>query len=143
MQKALETLLLACLLAVSQTAFAQESTNKYGIDDECYELFVRAESLFGQDGFTETNESLRLMALRKGDEKVLTNLLTNACKHTSSGSIRLGCSLEEVPGMIAFSVEDTGPGIPEGQAENIFKRFVKLDTSYTSGARFVLAIPVE
>ena len=100
--------------------------------------------------------------------QVLTNLLTNACKHTQQGEIRLGCSLNEVPGMIAFSVEDTGPGIPESEAEHIFERFVKLDsfvqgtglglsisreiaatmggnvfldTSYSPGARFVLTLP--
>lgn len=77
--------------------------------------------------------------------------------------------MEEVPGMIAFSVEDTGPGIPEGEAQRIFERFVKLDdfvqgtglglsicreiaakmngkiyldTSYSPGARFVFAVPV-
>ena len=100
--------------------------------------------------------------------QVLTNLLTNACKHTKQGEIRLGCSLDEVPGMIAFSVEDTGPGIPESEAEHIFERFVKLDdfvqgtglglsisreiasnmggrvfldTSYSPGARFVFTLP--
>ena len=112
--------------------------------------------------FTFTSDALRI-------QQVLTNLLTNACKHTKEGEIRLGCSLEEVPGMIAFSVEDTGPGIPPEQAQRIFERFVKLDdfvqgtglglsicreitakmggkiyldTSYSPGARFVFAVPV-
>ena len=112
--------------------------------------------------FTFNSDALRI-------QQVLTNLLTNACKHTSAGEIRLGCSLEEVPGMIAFSIEDTGPGIPEGEAQRIFERFVKLDdfvqgtglglsicreiavkmngkiyldTSYSPGARFVFAVPV-
>ena len=112
--------------------------------------------------FTFTSDALRI-------QQVLTNLLTNACKHTKEGEIRLGCSMEEVPGMIAFSVEDTGPGIPEGEAQRIFERFVKLDdfvqgtglglsicreiaakmngkiyldTSYGPGARFVFAVPV-
>ena len=103
-------------------------------------------------------------------QQVLTNILTNACKHTNSGEIRLGCSLEENPGMISFSVEDTGPGIPADQAERIFERFVKLDdfvqgtglglsicreiatkmggkvyldTNYTGGSRFVFAVPLS
>ncbi len=102
-------------------------------------------------------------------QQVLTNLLTNACKHTKQGEIRLGCSLDEAPGYISFSVEDTGPGIPEDQAEHIFERFVKLndfvqgtglglsicreiakkmdgqvflDTSYKGGSRFVFRLPV-
>ena len=103
-------------------------------------------------------------------QQVLINLLTNACKHTVKGEIRLGCSLTEVPGMLSFSVEDTGPGIPASEAEHIFERFVKLDsfvqgtglglsicrqiaqalggsvyldTDYTGGARFVFNIPVS
>lgn len=102
--------------------------------------------------------------------QVLTNLLTNACKHTKQGEIRLGCSLNEVPGMVSFSVEDSGPGIPASEAEHIFERFVKLDdfvqgtglglsisreiaanmggnvyldTSYGPGARFVFTLPRE
>ena len=103
-------------------------------------------------------------------QQVLINLLTNACKHTVKGEIRLGCSLTEVPGMLSFSVEDTGPGIPASEAEHIFERFVKLDsfvqgtglglsicrqiaqalggsvyldTEYTGGARFVFNVPVS
>ena len=103
-------------------------------------------------------------------QQVLINLLTNACKHTSKGEICLGCSLSEVPGMLSFSVEDTGPGIPASEAEHIFERFVKLDsfvqgtglglsicrqiaqalggsvyldTEYTGGARFVFNVPVS
>ncbi len=103
-------------------------------------------------------------------QQVLINLLTNACKHTAKGEIRLGCSLTEVPGMLSFSVEDTGPGIPASEAEHIFERFVKLDsfvqgtglglsicrqiaqalggsvyldTGYTGGARFVFNVPVS
>ncbi len=103
-------------------------------------------------------------------QQVLINLLTNACKHTVKGEIRLGCSVTEVPGMLSFSVEDTGPGIPASEAEHIFERFVKLDsfvqgtglglsicrqiahalggsvyldTEYTGGARFVFNIPVS
>lgn len=113
--------------------------------------------------FTFRSDPLRI-------QQVLTNILTNACKHTASGEIRLGCSLEENPGMLSFFVEDTGPGIPADEAERIFERFVKLDdfvqgtglglsicreiatkmggkvyldTSYTGGSRFVFAVPLS
>ena len=101
-------------------------------------------------------------------QQILINLLTNSCKHTTQGEIKLGCSLEENPGEVTFWVTDTGPGIPADQAEAIFNRFTKLndfvqgtglglsicrdiagkmngrvylDTSYTGGARFVLVLP--
>ena len=103
-------------------------------------------------------------------QQILINFLTNACKHTTSGKIVFGSSLMENPGYITFYVADTGPGVPADKAESIFDRFVKLDshkqgaglglsicrmvaknldgkvwldTSYTEGARFILAIPKE
>lgn len=102
-------------------------------------------------------------------QQILINLLTNACKHTSSGEIRLGYSLEEYPGEVAFFVEDTGPGVPADKADAIFDRFTKLndfvqgtglglsicreiagrmggrvflDTNNTEGARFVFVLPL-
>ena len=104
-------------------------------------------------------------------QQILINLLTNACKHTSEGEIKLSSSLTANPGMVTFTVTDTGPGIPPEEAERIFDRFTKLndfvqgtglglsicrdiasrmnanvylDTDYTAGgARFVFEVPIE
>ena len=104
-------------------------------------------------------------------QQILINLLTNSCKNTDSGEIVLASSLTEVPGYVAYSVTDTGRGVPEDQAEKIFERFAKLndyvqgtglglsicrdiasrmgakvylDTTYKAGgARFVFALPIE
>lgn len=57
--------------------------------------------------------------------QLLTNFLTNAIKHTTSGSIRLGYTIEGKN--ISFYVKDTGTGIPKEQQKTIFERFVKLD----------------
>lgn len=100
-------------------------------------------------------------------QQVLTNYLTNACKNTTEGEIHLHCSKTENPGMLTFSVTDTGIGVPASKADEIFKRFVKLndhvqgaglglnicqmiaaklggdvylDKTYTNGARFVFTI---
>ncbi len=43
-------------------------------------------------------------------QQLLVNLLSNACKHTSEGFIRLETSLAEHPGRVTFSVSDSGPG---------------------------------
>ena len=104
-------------------------------------------------------------------QQILINLITNACKHTSEGEIRVESSLEENPGFVSYSVTDTGSGIPPEQAERIFERFTKLndfvqgtglglsicrdiaglmgakvylDTSHSGkGSRFVFALPLE
>lgn len=56
--------------------------------------------------------------------QVLINLLTNAIKHTSLGSIRFGYEIEKAS--VRFYVTDTGKGIPENELSNIFVRFVQL-----------------
>ena len=104
-------------------------------------------------------------------QQILINLLTNSCKHTAAGTIRLSSSLSAKPGFVTFTVTDTGTGVPPEQAEAIFDRFTKLnefvqgtglglsicrdiagrmgakvylDTTYTEGgARFVFEVPVN
>lgn len=56
--------------------------------------------------------------------QILTNLLTNAIKHTQKGSIRFGYGLTDTE--IKFYVTDTGQGIPEQKLEQVFSRFVQL-----------------
>ena len=58
-------------------------------------------------------------------QQLLINLLINATKFTSEGSITLRLELRE--GMALFSVTDTGCGIAPEQREKVFNRFEKLD----------------
>ena len=69
--------------------------------------------------------------------QVLTNLLTNAIKHTKAGFIRFG--YEAAESEVCFFVQDTGEGIPEEQQEQIFSRFVQLD-DWNKGVGLGLAI---
>ncbi len=79
-----------------------------------------------------------------GDEKrlhqVLLNLLTNACKYTSSGFIRF--TAEFRTGAIRFRVEDSGEGIPQEKLEEIFLPFHQLRNRrfQTEGTGLGLAI---
>ena len=72
-------------------------------------------------------------------QQILINLLTNACKHTQQGSIKLRCSLSENPGEVTYSVTDTGSGVPPEQAEAIFDRFTKLN-EFVQGTGLGLSI---
>lgn len=69
--------------------------------------------------------------------QILTNLLTNAIKHTRQGVISLGYEVKDTE--VVFSVADTGEGIPEDKLESIFSRFVQLD-EWTKGVGLGLAI---
>lgn len=69
--------------------------------------------------------------------QILTNLLTNAVKHTQHGFVRFGYELSDTT--IRFYVQDSGEGIPEEQIERIFSRFVQLD-DWNKGVGLGLAI---
>ncbi|MGO9432292.1 response regulator [Rhodoblastus sp.] len=59
-------------------------------------------------------------------QQILSNLLSNALKFTEKGSVRLLVAPNE-SGRIAFTVEDTGIGIPASQQEVIFRAFQQAD----------------
>jgi len=66
--------------------------------------------------------------------QILTNLLGNALKFTPKGEVALRVSLaEEEPGacILAFTVSDTGVGIPPTHLETIFDKFSQVDVSTT------------
>lgn len=66
-----------------------------------------------------------LPAVVRADEKrlrqILINLLGNAVKFTSRGSVRLGVRYARE--MASFEIEDTGPGITDADVERIFEPF--------------------
>ena len=100
--------------------------------------------------------------------RIVSALIDNAIKYTDKGSIVVKASV--FARALTIAVEDTGCGVPAKEAENIFGRFVKLDsfkqgiglglplsrklaeqlggtvtldTSYSPGARFVVTLPIQ
>lgn len=69
--------------------------------------------------------------------QVLSNLMVNALKFTTKGTITLGYECLETE--MYFYVEDTGCGIPEELQSRVFQRFVQLD-SFKSGTGLGLPI---
>ena len=60
-------------------------------------------------------------------QQLFTNLIDNAIKYTSEGSIRI--TVEKDEGNAVVQVVDTGIGIPREEQEKIFKRFYRVDRS--------------
>jgi PAS domain S-box-containing protein len=58
--------------------------------------------------------------------QVLVNLLTNAAKYSPMGEA-IEVSAETVGDRLRIAVLDRGPGIPEGERRQLFRRFVRLD----------------
>lgn len=101
--------------------------------------------------------------------QVLDNLLNNASKFTTEGSVTLAYEAKENVKQVIFTVTDTGIGIPVNEQEHVFERFVKLnsftqgtglglsvcriiteklggyltiDKTYTQGSRFIFSVPM-
>jgi PAS domain S-box-containing protein len=66
--------------------------------------------------------------------QVLVNLVGNAIKFTAEGEVEVRVSAEKTTGgtpRIAFSVRDTGAGIPTDRVDRLFKPFSQVDSSTT------------
>lgn len=57
-------------------------------------------------------------------QQVLTNVITNAIKYTSCGSIVVSVMCTREP-IVRFECKDTGPGIPKLDQTKLFQRFVQ------------------
>ncbi|MBE7171516.1 MAG: HAMP domain-containing protein [Williamsia sp.] len=73
---------------------------------------------------------------------VLTNLLTNAIKHSPKDNT-INLEIKEGDGHVAFSVSDQGPGIPPEFLPKVFDRFFKVPGSKVGGTGLGLAISKE
>lgn len=83
------------------------------------------------------NQSLFVYTDGKKLEQVLKNFLSNACKFTTSGCIRLGFKLT-VDGLY-FYVTDTGKGIAKADIPHVFDRFAKIN-SFIQGVGLGLSL---
>jgi len=113
-------------------------------------------------------EDFTMQTNRMMMKRILTSLVNNAVKYTEQGVVKVMAST--TGNTLTLVVEDTGCGIPVVEAEHIFERFVKLDTfkvgiglgltlcrvtsqrlggsvcldtTYSSGARFVVELPIN
>lgn len=67
-------------------------------------------------------------------KQILSNLLSNAIKFTSEGEVVLGVEIQTVDDQtvsLAFTVKDTGIGIPPERQQAIFDSFTQADGSVT------------
>ena len=139
------------------------------IDELCNEYIEHNRDMVPQGVelvYEPSENNMTLYSDRRRIGQVLQNLLSNACKNTTSGRITINTSRGE--DCIQFVVTDTGTGIPQGKADVIFEHFekldhyspglgfglyvgrliaralggdIQLDMLYTDGARFVFTVP--
>jgi signal transduction histidine kinase len=78
------------------------------------------------DGIAGTGDAERI-------HEVLTNLLSNAVRHSPAGG-QVTVTGAAVAGGVRIAVSDEGAGVPPQDAERIFDRFYRVDAARGSGA---------
>lgn len=66
--------------------------------------------------------------------QILINLIGNAIKFTSKGSVKITCEVEQLSRIqrkITFKIQDSGIGMSQDQAERLFQPFTQADIAYT------------
>jgi len=66
--------------------------------------------------------------------QILLNLIGNAIKFTSEGSVKVSCRFEQITAtrkIVTFTIEDTGIGMTREQADRLFKPFTQADVTST------------
>ena len=106
------------LTAIHCNAFFSDIVANVHVEMEKKKLLKLSYDSVLDDGFTIQSEE-RLLKL------ILVQLLDNAVKNTSVGTITLKASATDTE--LILAVEDTGCGVPPHEEERIFERFVKLD----------------
>ena len=89
-----------------------------------YEQIVRAEPVITSDGD-------RVL-------QIISNLLTNAFRWTPDGG-RIALELAAANGTVSVAIEDSGPGIPRGEQERIFRAFWSRDGGGGTGLGLTIA----
>ena len=82
--------IILLLVVFSSAVKSSAQNNAYGIDDECYALFQRVESLAGGESdeeFDLVNDSLLQTALAKNDNKAQVIYYVERLKHINKGTI--------------------------------------------------------
>jgi signal transduction histidine kinase len=82
---------------------------------------------------TPSSSEVMVAADSERFQQILLNLITNAVKFTSIGSVRVTCSSDE--SMVRLRVTDTGVGVRPADVERVFEPFVQIDRHLTSDAQ--------
>jgi len=134
---------------LQELAIAEAGHLSYHMSDVDLAQIARAELgravATARDGVTVQQLPADLHVSVLGDDRrlaqVMRNLLSNAVRHTASGSIAV--TIESAPDRIRLAVTDTGEGIPAEELPHIFERFFRADAARSSdkgGAGLGLAI---
>ena len=81
----------------------------------------------------EVDPHLQVTLDKRMLQSILFNLVSNACKYTVGGTVRVAAALEDEEGapVVVIRVEDTGIGMTDRQIEAAFRPFTQADETST------------
>ncbi|MAT95333.1 MAG: hypothetical protein CME59_22405 [Halioglobus sp.] len=106
---------------VDLVALLERLCDDAGFEGQARDTQVRFESTLQQAVVRSSGDLLH---------KSFENLLRNALAHTAQGST-VRVTLAATAGGFSVAVEDHGPGVPEGELDNIFDALYRVDTART------------
>jgi PAS domain S-box-containing protein len=118
------------LVLISTTALLQAAVAEAQLHIEGHERTLQVEVPAGLP---------LVRADRLQIERVLSNLLSNAVRHTTQGDV-IAVTVTRHEGYVAVAVTDTGSGIPAEYLPRLFEKFVQVPNAPSGGAGLGLAI---
>ena len=102
-------------------------------------------SLIGDKPITLTSSVEPSLPLIRADRQrilqIFLNIMSNACKFTDEGSVKI--SARQQGDTIEISVHDTGPGIAPDDQPDVFEPFKQTDTGLRQGGGTGLGMPIS
>ena len=114
------------LVAVASGELEEQSNERIDLPLLAAEVAERVGRRRSRDVVVEVRSSAAVDAPRSSLDRAITNLVDNACKFDQSGG-----PIEVVVDGGSLTVLDRGPGIPDGEEEQIFDRFHRADAART------------
>lgn len=102
------------------------------------ELWEAANARQIDMGVTEADEST-VLGNADALNILLRNLLDNAIKYTPMGGT-VNVAVRSLQGQVHLTIEDSGPGIPEGVCDRVFDRFFRVAGTQGEGSGLGLSI---
>ena len=161
------------LVSLNETSEEAKKENMVDINDLMRDLLQETQGNLSSKTTTRFDTTLaddfKILTNEYMLKIIINALIDNAVKNTPEGTITLKAD-KPSDTELTLTVEDTGCGIPAAEAEHIFERFVKLDTfkegiglglplcrilieklggtvrldtAYTTGARFIVTLPIS
>lgn len=112
-------------------------TNLHNLCKEIYDAHIFRAPQGVSLIYEPSDENLAIATDKNRVFQVMSNLINNAFKFTTEGSIRYGYKL--IDNQVVFHVTDTGTGIEPGKVGRVFERFAKLN-NYAPGTGLGLSI---